>query len=158
QYLGICGDSEAGMVTQPYEHAAFLRVMKSLRYDSAEERDRLPILREIGISLAKMLGCIPTLPGALKQQVSRSDSMGHLRLVTSASELALLPFELTKIPVSPTSYVDSWLLVQASAPVCITRRARNVSEDVSWPAHPRIMFIAADPDDVPFEEHRAELI
>lgn len=158
-YLGICGDSEAGMVMQPYEHAAFLRIMRSLRYDSAEERDRLPILREIGIALAKMLGCIPTLPGALTQESGGTDTMVHLRLVTSASELALLPFELAKTPVSATSYVDSWLLLQAGTPVCITRRARNVSADgVRWPARPRILFIAADPDDVPFDEHRAELV
>jgi hypothetical protein len=42
--------------------------------------------------------------------------------------------------------------------VVITRRTRNVSpEGVRWPTKPRILFIASDPADVPFEEHRAEV-
>src|SRR5258706_15861956 len=65
QYLGLCDDAEAGIVTLPYEHAAFLRRMKSMRYVSAEDGDRLPVLREMGIEMAKVLGAIPRLPGSL---------------------------------------------------------------------------------------------
>jgi hypothetical protein len=37
-YLGICGDSVAGIVNLPYEHATFLRRMKAMRYDGARTR------------------------------------------------------------------------------------------------------------------------
>ena len=61
QYLGICDDAEAGIVTQPYEHAAFLRRMASMRYDKEGwQIDRLPVLREMGIEMAKVLGSIVT--------------------------------------------------------------------------------------------------
>ena len=159
QYLGICGDSSAGVVTVPYEHAAFLRRLRSLRYDSAEDSDRLPVLRDIGSDMARILGSIPGLPGSLASDPAGPDTLVHLRLMLSASELAVLPFELAKVPISSSASTDSWLALQARVPVCITRRVRNVSsEGVHLPERPRILFIAADPANVPFDEHRTELL
>lgn len=159
QYLGICGDSQAGMVNLPYEHRTFLRQLKSMRYDSSEDGDRLPVLRDIGVEMAKILGAIPRLPGALTSDPEGPDTLVHLRLVLSASELAALPFELAKIPVGPAAWAEGWLALQTRPPVVITRRTRNVSaEGVRWPSRPRILFIASDPADIPFEEHRAELL
>ena len=159
QYLGMCDDAEAGIVTLPYEHAAFLRRMKSMRYVSAEDSDRLPVLREMGIEMAKVLGAIPRLPGSLAGGAGGPDTLVHLRLVLSAAELASLPFELAKVPIGPGAWAEGLLSLQARMPVVITRRTRNVSTNgVQWPSRPRILFIAADPSEVPFEEHRRELV
>ena len=159
QYLGICDDAQAGIVTLPYEQLAFMRRMKSMRYDSGEEADRLPVLHEIGIEMAKVLGAIPRLPGSLTGDNNGADTLIHLRLVLSASELATLPFELAKIPIGPSAWAEGWLSLQARVPVVITRRTRNVSANgVHWPMKPRILFISSDPAQVPFAEHRKALL
>ena len=163
QYLGVCDDAEAGIVTLPFEHAAFLRRMKSLRYVTNEDKegrsDRLPVLRELGVEMAKVLGTVPRLAGSLNGDAGGPDTLVHLRLVLSASELASLPFEQAKIPISATSYSEGWLSLQARVPVVITRRTRNVSEGgVKWPTQPRILFICSNPAQVPFDEHKPVLV
>ena len=106
-YLGVCDDAEAGVVNLPFEHASFLRRMKSMRYtagvDDEGHSDRLPVLRELGVDMAKVLGAIPRLPGALSAEAGGPDTLVHLRLVLSASELASLPFEQAKMPIGPTA-------------------------------------------------------
>ena len=83
----------------------------------------------------------------------------HLRLVLSASELALLPFEQAKTPINAMSCGEGWLSLQARVPVVITRRTRNVSESgVTLPLRPRILFIASDEKDVPFDAHKEALV
>jgi hypothetical protein len=159
QYLGICGNHGAGIVTQPYEHATFLRRMKAMRYDSGDNKERLAVLRDIGMGMANILGAVPGLPGALT--AGGGETLVHLRLRLSASELALLPFELAKVPVGPSMSDESWLALQTRMPVCITRRSLNATfSDSLWPARPRILFIAANPDpaNIPYEEHRFELL
>ena len=157
-YLGICGDSVAGIVNLPYEHATFLRRMKAMRYDGGgEDQERLAVLRDIGVDMARILSAIPSLPGALND--GDHNALVHLRLTLSASELALLPFELAKMPVGPNGEEESWLALQTRTPVCITRRHRNAASRYNpWPTRPRILFIAAHPATVPFAEHRAELL
>jgi hypothetical protein len=44
QYLAICGDSGAGVVQLPYEHATFERRLAELRYGGQSD-DRLATLR-----------------------------------------------------------------------------------------------------------------
>jgi len=161
-YLGICGDSVAGIVTLPYEHGTFLRRMKVMRYDGGEDRERLAVLRDIGMDMARILDAIPTLPGALTVHAGEgAETLVHLRLTLSASELALLPFELAKMPVGPNGSDESWLALQTRVPVCVTRRSRNVSsEGKLLPVRPRILFIASNPApaSIPFDEHREKLL
>ena len=165
QYLGICGDSGAGVVTQPYEHATFQSRAENLGYSidndgsNHSNQKRLATLRDIGVDMAKILGAIPGLPGALTAPSADAETLVHLRLRLTASELALLPFELSKMPVGPNSVDASWLALQTHRPVCITRRSRNASSEYTqWPVKPRILFIAADTGNIPFEAHRKELI
>ena len=161
QYLGICDGAEAGIVTVPFEHEAFLRRVKAMRDTIAEAKDRGPVLRDMGVEMAKVLGAIPRLPGSLSSDASGPDTMVHLRLVLSASELAVLPFELAKIPIGPAAWAEGWLSLQARVPVVVTRRTRDVSSArVKWPTAPRILFIAADPEEdaIPFDMHRRALI
>ena len=164
QYLGICGNSVAGIVTLPYEHVTFLRRMKAMRYEGegVENQDRLGVLHDIGMDMAKVFGAIPTLPGALTVHSGEgAETLIHLRLTLSASELALLPFELAKMPAGPGGSDESWLVLQTRIPVCVTRHSRNVNaEDNQWPIRPRILFIASNPApaSIPFDAHREKLV
>ncbi len=163
-YLGICDEAEAGIVTLPFEHAAFLRRIGVMRYEEHRAVDKLPELRAMGVEMARVLGAIPRLPGSLSAESSGRDTLVHLSLVLSASELALLPFELAKMPIGPTSWTESWMALQSRVPVVITRRTRNVTpREGPWLRQPRILFICAEtdpdaPNSVPFKEHRLALI
>ncbi|MFZ4699599.1 MAG: CHAT domain-containing protein, partial [Candidatus Methylumidiphilus sp.] len=160
QYLGICGFSGAGIVTLPHEHATFLRRTNAMHYDGGADKERQAVLRDLGLDIAKVLGSVPNLPGALTAG-GAAETLVHLRLTLTASELALLPFELSKVPINANSADESWLALQTAVPVCITRRSRNVaSEGVRLPEVPRILFIASNPDsaNIPYDEHRKELI
>jgi len=154
QYLGVCGEEGAEVVTLPYEHARFLRRLRELRYDDGgdDAARRLAILHDTGVDMANILASVPGVAGALTRG---GGSMIHLRLVLSATELALLPFELAKVPSGSGGPADNWLALQTHSPVCITRHIRSVpTRGDRWPTKPRILFVAADPDFIPFEEHR----
>jgi hypothetical protein len=65
QYLAVSGDSGAGVVSVPYEHSAFERRLKELRYETGEPGDRQAMLHATGVEMGKILGSVPGLPGAL---------------------------------------------------------------------------------------------
>lgn len=159
QYLATCGEAGASVVNLPYEHHVFLRRLRELRYKDGTDEDtarRLEILYDTGQDVAQLLGSVCGLPGALIGD--RGTDLTHLRLVLSASELAMLPFELSKIPPGVELPADNWLLLQCHAPVCLTRHVRSVPTTNSvWPSTPRILFIAGNTGDIPFEKHQKEL-
>src|SRR5204862_3765562 len=107
QYLAVCGDAGAGVVTVPYEHAAFERKLKELRYETGDPDDRLAMLHDIGVDMGRILGAVPGLPGSLALDPNRAGLLVHLRLTLSASELALLPFELAKAPIAADATGES---------------------------------------------------
>ncbi|MFL6200549.1 MAG: CHAT domain-containing protein [Thermoanaerobaculia bacterium] len=157
QYLAVCGDAGAGVVTVPYEHGRFERLLKELRYETGDPEDRLAMLHDLGMEIGRFLGGVPGLPGALTIDLNHPGTLIHLRLTLSASELALLPFELAKAPVTASVSGESWLAIQTRPPVCVTRNIRTVSpEGVIWPERPRILFIAGE--NVPYEQHRTVLV
>ena len=159
QYLAISGDAGAGVVTVPYEQAQFERRLKELRYETDDSGDRQAMLHATGVEMGKILGSVPGLPGALTTDSNQAGTLIHLRLTLSGSELALLPLEIAKVPISPTTTAESWLSIQTRPPVCVTRNIRTVSpEGVVWPDRPRILFVAGDPDNVPYAEHRQALL
>ena len=159
QYLAICGEAGAGVVTVPYEHATFERKLKELRYETGDPADRLAMLHDMGVDMGRLLGAVPGLPGSLAIDPDRDGVLVHLRLTVSASELALLPFEFAKVPIGPNVTAEGWLALQTRPPVTLTRHIRNVSaESVVWPDRPRMLFVAGDPDVIPFVEHRAALL
>ena len=41
QYLAVCNDAGAAVVTVPYEHRVFERRLKELRYETGDQSDRL---------------------------------------------------------------------------------------------------------------------
>ncbi|HEY3567940.1 MAG TPA: CHAT domain-containing protein [Thermoanaerobaculia bacterium] len=158
-YLAVCGETGAGVVHVPYEHGRFDRLLKQLRYETGDPEDRLAMLHDLGTEMGKLLGGVPGLPGALTSGSSQTGALIHLRLTLSASELALLPFELAKTPVTDSVTGENWLSLHTRPPVCLTRHIRTVSpESVIWPERPRILFIAGDPENVPHKEHRQVLV
>lgn len=153
-YLAVCGDFPGGVVHVPYEHAEAQNLLDDLRYtvSSAEPSDRLAVVKDrAGSQLAAMLASVPGLAGVLAGEHSQSGSITHLRVILSAAELALLPFELAKVPVGAGSVGDDWLALQPDRPLCITRHVRGVPAPTGWPTTPRILFVSGD--EVPFEQH-----
>lgn len=156
-YLGICGDSPAGVVHVPYEHADFERRLADLRYTGISD-DRLANLRNTGVDMARMLAAIPGLAGSVNTGPDTRLSLVHLRITLSASELALLPFELAKLPTTVDGDAEAWLALQTTPPVCLTRHIRTVAaEGVRWPSGVRILFITGPTDDIPYDAHRRTL-
>jgi beta-lactamase superfamily II metal-dependent hydrolase len=157
-YLAVCGETGAGVVHVPYEHGRFERVLKQLRYETGDPEDRLAMLHDLGTEMGRFLGAVPGLPGSLTTELNQRGTLVHLRLTLSAAELALLPFELAKTPVTEGVTGENWLSLHTRPPVCVTRNIRTVApESVVWPERPRILFIAGDPETVPYEKHREVL-
>ena len=157
-YLGVCGESGADVVHVPYEQYTFDRRLRELRYEveggSEEELlRRLELLRETGTEMASVLGGVPGLAAALKRQEGDGPLL-HLRLVISASELALLPWELARVPQGAGIPAESWLLLQGLAPVTLTRHIRSVpTTAVRWPSRLRLLVVTGDPAEIPYQEH-----
>ena len=156
-YLAVCGDWPAGVVNAPFEQAVFERQREDLRYgvtsDQSTTERRLGVLDQTGIQMAQMLAAVPGVAGAINSLANSSEIL-HLRIVISASELASLPFELSKLPIGGGS--GEWLQIRANQPVCLTRHNRSVSsEAVKWPTRPRILYISGP--DVPAKDHEAAL-
>jgi hypothetical protein len=146
QYLAICGEAGAGVVTVPYEHATFERKLKELRYETGDPADRLAMLHDMGVDMGRLLGAVPGLPGSLAIDPDRDGVLVHLRLTVSASELALLPFEFAKVPIGPNVTAEGWLALQTRPPVTLTATfgtclpkassGRIVRGSSSWPEIP----------------------
>ena len=160
QYLGVCGNAAAGRVSLPYEHGDLELRLQELRYRVANQDDRArrsKLLDRTGREVAQILSAIPGVSGLLNPEDEQPRTLTHLRIVLSASELAMLPFEASKVPTGEDS-MSTWLALQARAPVCITRHIRSVSaEGIRWPSEPRILFVAGPDTDAPLALHRKAL-
>jgi hypothetical protein len=151
-YLALCENHGAVTIHVPFEHNQFLHRLSSLSYRVREEESRLFQLQDT----AKVMGDIfSAIPGLTAESSKADDGDGdqdrltHLRLIISASELALLPFELA---LSPNGFpgAGQHLLLQPQMPVIMTREVRRVpGEQLQWPRRPRILFVAAAPPGTP---------
>lgn len=161
QYLAICGEAGATVVNVPWEHARFERRLEELRYEDGTDDDtgrRMQILQDTGREIAQLLGSIPALSGVISND-SPEGGLIHLRLVLSASELGLIPFELSKIPAGLQLPADNWLLLQANTPMTLTRHIRSVQyEGSDWTRRPRVLFVTADPEEIPYDRHLEALV
>src|SRR5262245_16826050 len=109
-YLGVCGDAPAGIVTMPYEHRDVEQLLQDLNYRvvSDDPSRRENTLDRTGDKMADILSSVQGLSGALNSETERSQTLTQLRIVLSASELAMLPFELSKVPAGAGSS-GGWL-------------------------------------------------
>ncbi len=149
-YLALCENHAAVTLNLPFEHNQFLHRLRALGY-KLEEESRLFQLQDTARTLGNILGSIPGLTAESNKSDSGSSEQAqltHLRLIISASELALLPFELAVTPAGMPGAGQS-LLLQPQTPICLTREVRRVPGEVlNWPAKPRILFVAARPSEV----------
>lgn len=159
QYLGLCGSAPASRVVLPYEHGELERKLRDLRYevsDSVDQRRCVQVLDQTGREMARLLASIEGVTGALEPKGESADVLTHLRIVLSASELSMLPFEATKVPAAENPG-SAWLALQSRAPVCITRHIRSaLTQSVLWPSELRILFVVG-PDTHVQEQHEAAL-
>ena len=154
-YLALCENHAAVTLHVPFEHNQFLHRLTSLNY-KLENEARIFQLADAARAIGDILGSIPGLTAEANKQQNQEEPLTHLRLIISASELALLPFELA---VSPSGFpgAGQHLLLQPQMPLCLTREIRRApAEEVEWPERPKILFAAAAPPGVgtiPLESH-----
>ena len=147
-YLALCENHPAVTLQMPLEHNQLLHRLGALSYQLGEA-SRSFQLHDTARLLAELLGHIPGLPAAMGRAADgggdAAQEIIHLRLVLSASELALLPFELA---MSPPGCPGSGqpLLLQSQSPVCITRETQRVPETaLVWPDETRVLCVLASP-------------
>ena len=161
QYLALCENHAPVSVRVPFEHNQFLHRLRALGYELGEEARSFQ-LRDTALELRDLFAQVPGVVAELNRSSCKprkrgnSQELTHMRLVISASELALLPFELALAPHGFPG-AGQYLLLQSQQPVCLTRETRRVTEEyLSWPEKPRILFVAASPPGVapvPVEAH-----
>ena len=154
-YLALCENHAAVTLHVPFEHNQFLYRLRSLTYKDKNE-SRTFQLDDTARVLGELLSAIPGLTAESNKQDQDGEHLTHLRLIISASELALLPFELALSP-NGLPGAGQHLLLQPQMPICLTREIRRVrNEQVEWPKAPKILFVAAAPPGVgpiPLESH-----
>jgi hypothetical protein len=143
----------------PFEHSELEHRLQELSYrvtadDETALARRRAMLDRTGREMADVFSGIPGLSGALGFETAQAQTLTQLRVVLSASELAMLPFELSKA-LEGAGSSGVWLALKARAPVCITRRIRSVSAGMHWPTNPRVLFIAGP--NTPADGHRQAL-
>ncbi|TFY97741.1 CHAT domain-containing protein [Ramlibacter humi] len=159
-YLALCDNHAPVTVNIPFEHNQFLHRLTALTYEFGDSRiadeQRKFQLQDTGRELSRILCAIPGLTAELNRHGEDSNEAIHLRLVLSASELALLPFELVLAGNGSPGFGQP-LLLQNEAPVCLTRETRRVREpQLAWDADAKVLFVCASPPGlapVPVDAH-----
>jgi hypothetical protein len=186
QYLALCENHPAVTLQLPLEHNQMLYRLGALAYRMGPEPREFQ-LRDTAQLIGELLARIPGLTADMNRRDDRSgnvfaqnvdgdrdrrddgfedgsaqsvdgDRATHLRLVLSASELALLPFELA---VAPNGFPGAGqpLLLQSVRPVALTRETRRVAEEqVVWPDRTRVLFVVASPPELPPPPAAAHLL
>ncbi|MDA1054718.1 MAG: CHAT domain-containing protein [Planctomycetota bacterium] len=148
RYLALCGNHSPVTVNVPYEHNQYLARYMAFDYrDGADNTAKQRRELELQIVADEMSQILAGVPGLISELAERceNNSFTHFELVLSASELALLPFELANAP-NGFPGAGQPLALQSQAPLCITRRVRRVeNERFKWPDRPRVLFAAALP-------------
>ncbi len=155
RYLGLCGDHTAESIKISYVHSRFMSRLCSLRYKDSDST-REARLEETAAELMELFSQLPGLVHELTDAKSESSAATHLRLVLSAHELALLPFELALSPKGCPG-AGQPLTLQTEMPITITREVRRVRpRKIGWASDPRILFAFASPGtyaEVPWKAH-----
>ena len=173
-YLALCENHTAVSLQVPSEHNQMMYRLRALCYHHSDESREFQ-LTDTARMIADMLGKIPGLTAGLNRYAAQNgqgmadgahgangahgadhDGVIHLRLILSASELALLPFELGFAPDGFPG-AGQHLTLQLEAPICITRETRRIASDfLAWPKRPKILFVFASPpglEEVPAPAH-----
>jgi hypothetical protein len=167
QYLALCENHPAVTLQLPLEHNQMLYRLSALSYRMGREPREFQ-LHDTARLLGDLLARIPGLTADMNRRDDGSapgaahgadgDAATHLRLVLSASELALLPFELALAPIGFPG-AGQPMLLQSERPLSITRETRRVTEEqLIWPDRARILFVVASPPELPAPPAAAHLL
>jgi len=155
-YLALCGNRDPVTFHVGFEHLHVLQRIQMLRYEAGFE---MASVAQSGAAaeVAQLLSSIQPLTAELVDtDPAEQGRMVHLRLVLSASELALLPFELSNA-IAGLAEQKRPLCRQTVNPICLTREVRRVAAGaLEWPEKVRILVISAAPPPVapvPLREH-----
>ncbi|NJL29581.1 MAG: CHAT domain-containing protein, partial [Thermoanaerobaculia bacterium] len=151
-YLALCSSHSAEVVHVPFEHWELQRRLQELGYRTS---DRPGAIQEIAKTMGEIMGRVGGLGTELQANGGDAQPFVHLRLIISASELALLPWEIASAAKGFPGE-GSPLSLQTVAPLCLTREVRRPpGTQQRWPTDARILFAYAAPGDseVPFEAH-----
>jgi hypothetical protein len=158
RYMVLCGNHQAADVSVTFEHAQFLTKLRAFQYRETDVNREMQIA-ETASQMSSILASVPGLVAELADSASPSgNGLTHLRLILSANELALLPFELSNAGSAFPGAGQS-LALQPHVPICITREVRRVSSPyLEWPSIPRVLFAASSAGGaIPLDAHMLAL-
>jgi hypothetical protein len=134
-YLALVQNRPAEELRLPFQHGEFLELHRQLRYEEGPER-AAQAAQKMAQLLARFLG---GLKGLHQELASSGADLFELQLVLSASELALLPFELLTgsgaMPAGASPFPGRTLILRQSR--------RQAAPFRSWPDCPRILLVAS---------------
>ncbi len=166
-YLAEVGSYEVVTIRVPYEHRRLLRELDTLRYGATSARApdvtraSTPSRRIIADDIGQIFGAIPGLTAEMALEQTCRPHLTHLNLVFAASELSLLPFEMSTAPRGFPGE-GSPLSIQSIAPVVMTRSIPSaMGRNCKWGIEPKILFAAAQPaglQPVPVQAHLLALL
>ncbi len=154
RYILTAGQTRPAVeIMMPFHERDFRKKLKSLRYPDDDEDGSM-----VDEVLGKLAGDVSrVLDAAILESINLHPAESiQIDIVTSASELWALPFEILYS-------ADEYNLDKRD--VIITRRIRqdfDEQEDTDWVAVPRILFVSAAPEWLnaetpPIAEHKAAL-
>ena len=154
-YMALSGRHESTTVHVPFDHRVFLAYTNFFRYRHGSFEDRELQLGRISDELSGIFRSVPGLLADIAQAKLDGDFI-QLKIISSASELALLPFELLMAPPGFPGEGAS-LSLQLESPLVMTREIRSAyGKYRPWPTKPRVLFAAARPpgvEPIPIEAH-----
>ncbi len=157
-YMGLCGAHEISAITIPLEHRQLLDRLALFHATEPPAPESTPptAFDELADTMTAILEANPGLVSQLHASngCDHTSTLIELRLVLSATELALLPFEISKVPKGCIGSSALHLGLQDLAPTCITRSSRTLqSMPVNWNRTPSILFISAGVSDTLHRHH-----
>ena len=157
-YMALCGADGPVSVHLPFEHAQLLNRLNRLRYEidgvAVGASQREAELQELGEAIARVLGAIPALVSELRSARTDTSRLVNIRLVISAYELGLVPFEATMAPADSSGSGAPLLLRTLTNMTREIRRGQPLR--LRWDRAPKILFAFASPPGlpaVPAQEH-----
>lgn len=174
-YTALCGESAPVTFSIELEQRQLLNRISGLRYVVQDgrvtrmisEKSRQAAVNDMGREIGKILAKLQNLlfeqgralGQAIRDQNCNNDGehMVHLRLVSSASELANIPFEMAISPAATTSE-GKRMLLDLNLPMVLTREIRRTRPiPIAWDRKldTKILVIAAQPGflTVPIKNH-----
>ncbi|MGA2075441.1 MAG: CHAT domain-containing protein [Terriglobia bacterium] len=158
RYMVLCGNHQAADVSVGFEHAQFLTKLRAFQYRETDVNREMQTA-ETAAQMSSILAAVPGLVAELADSAAGArPALTHLRLILSANELALLPFELANAGSAFPGAGQS-LALQPHVPICITREVRRVSAPyLRWPSTPKILFAASSAGGpIPLDAHMLAL-